>query len=129
MSCSHAGCTNCRELEAQVQWNETLWALRASEILTLVTRAYHLEHFDLTGPLRTAHIASARQIACYLLRRLTGYSYPMIGEILHRDHSTIIHAYNVVAKQMAMMPERKRVIDAMAYAIEHPAEQQRQVAV
>ena len=65
MSCSHAGCTNCRELEAQVQWNETLWALRASEILTLVTRAYHLEHFDLTGPLADQALFFAGSVKMY----------------------------------------------------------------
>jgi chromosomal replication initiator protein len=56
------------------------------------------EHFnirieDLSAKVRTEKIATARQVAMFLARELTGASLPKIGdEFGGRDHTTVIHA-------------------------------------
>jgi len=37
----------------------------------------------------------------YLSRKLTDSSYPVIGEHFGRDHSTVIHAYNLIARRVS----------------------------
>ena len=36
----------------------------------------------------------------YLCRKLTDNSFPVIGEHFGRDHSTVIHAYNLIARRV-----------------------------
>lgn len=46
-------------------------------------------------------LMKARQIACYLSRQLTAFSFPAIGlRFGNRDHSTIIHACAKVARNL-----------------------------
>lgn len=58
-------------------------------------------HFDV--PLREmrsgrrhSQIARPRQVAMYLARKLTVRSWPEIGRMFERDHSTVIHAWHKV---------------------------------
>ena len=37
----------------------------------------------------------------YLCRKLTDSSFPVIGDHFDRDHSTVIHAYNLIARRMS----------------------------
>ena len=37
----------------------------------------------------------------YLCRKMTDSSFPAIGEAFGRDHSTVIHAYNLIARRIA----------------------------
>jgi len=48
---------------------------------------------DLKSKNRNKDVANARQIACYIMKKLTNHSLQAIGQFLSgRDHSTIIHA-------------------------------------
>ncbi len=56
---------------------------------------------DLVGQSRRRPLVNARQMAMYIFRELTDYSYPMIGrEFGGRDHTTVIHAVEKIAAQM-----------------------------
>ncbi|HEX2700352.1 MAG TPA: chromosomal replication initiator protein DnaA [Acidimicrobiales bacterium] len=62
---------------------------------------------DLKGPNRSRPLVQARQIAMYVLRQLTDYSYPAIANSFGgRDHTTVIHA---VKKIESLMPARAKV--------------------
>jgi chromosomal replication initiator protein len=64
---------------------------------------------ELIGPSRRRPLVIARQIAMYLFRELTDFSYPAIGrEFSDRDHTTVIHA---VEKISGLMKERRQVYD------------------
>ena len=53
------------------------------------------------GKKRTKSIAYPRQIAMYLSRELTDFSLPKIGEEFGgRDHTTVIHAHEKIAKDI-----------------------------
>ena len=63
----------------------------------------------LCGPSRTRPLVTARQVAMYLTRELTDYSYPAIGRVFgKRDHTTVIHAVDKIAGQMQ---ERRQIYE------------------
>jgi chromosomal replication initiator protein len=47
---------------------------------------------DILGRRRTRNVARARFAATWIARRRSGLSYPVLGRILGRDHSSVIHA-------------------------------------
>ena len=49
---------------------------------------------------RSKNVAVPRQLAMYLCRRLMNASFPQIGELFGRDHSTVIHAVNVTGRRI-----------------------------
>ena len=66
-----------------------------------VSKLFAITVDDLDSKKRSRDIAYPRQIAMYLCRELTELSLPKIGEDFGgRDHSTVIHAYNKIEKDM-----------------------------
>jgi len=64
---------------------------------------------ELTGKSRSRPLVTARQIAMYVLRQMTTFSYPAIGrQFGDRDHTTVMHA---VAKITALMRERRPIYE------------------
>lgn len=70
-------------------------------IIELVAHRFQVPVWKLKSRQRSQHIAFVRQIAMYLLRQCTDLSFPAIGELFERDHSTCVHARNVIAGRMA----------------------------
>lgn len=70
---------------------------RMAEIKEVVARHNGLTVADLESACRKKALAWPRQIAVYLCRKLTVYSYPQIGRAFgDRDHSTAIFSYRKV---------------------------------
>ena len=83
--------------------------ITAGQILEISARHFGFSVDELIGPSRRRPLVIARQIAMYLFRELTDFSYPAIGrEFSDRDHTTVIHA---VEKISALMKERRQVYD------------------
>lgn len=61
----------------------------ADAIFRWVCEAYGIEPSDLTGNSRMEPIAEARNVAYYLARQ-RGMSYPRIGRLFKRDHTSVI---------------------------------------
>lgn len=57
---------------------------------------YGVRVSDIVGPRRHAKVTLARQVAMYLAREMTICSLPLIGRLLHKDHTTVIHAYQKI---------------------------------
>jgi len=78
------------------------------------------EHFDIdvlmmTAKKKTANIALARQVAMYLSRSLTDNSLKVIGGAFGgRDHSTVIHACDLISKRMAGNGSFRQRIDEIS---------------
>ncbi len=73
-------------------------------IVARVAKKYGISKEDIYGRQRTKHIATARNISIYIIRKVTGISFPMIGDLFDRDHSTIISANNTVESNMKSTP-------------------------
>ncbi len=71
------------------------------KIQKVVANYFKISPDDLKSKKRHKLIANARQIAMYLCRILTEETYPRIGlEFGGRDHSTVIHSYEKIYKDL-----------------------------
>jgi chromosomal replication initiator protein len=62
-----------------------------------VAEYFDIRISDMRAKKRNKGVVYPRQIAMYLVRELTEYSLPEIGEFFGgRDHTTILHAYNKI---------------------------------
>lgn len=60
-------------------------------LLECLANLYDITSADILGKSRKAHISEARIIFIYLMRHL-GYSTTYLGELLNRDHTTMIYS-------------------------------------
>ena len=70
------------------------------KIFAKTAKKYGVQVSDIKGKKRTNEIAQARHICIYLIRNLTELSYPSIGKLLNRDHSTVMSSIEQVEKKM-----------------------------
>jgi chromosomal replication initiator protein len=73
-----------------------------------VCAEFGLRFQDLTGRRRTAHIATARQVAMLLCREETDLPLGRIGEVLGRDHSTVTYALGAIERRLGRDLEVRR---------------------
>jgi chromosomal replication initiator protein len=79
-----------------------------------VAEHFHLKLSDMRVRSRTQSVALARQIAMYLARDLTSHSLTEIGDFFGgRNHATVIHAHQRVAKEMTVNGELRSRIEAI----------------
>ena len=71
-----------------------------SLIISQVCKFYSIDEAVLRGSLKNKGTAEARQIAIYLIRKLTNLSLPDIGKEFGRDHSTILYAIRKVEMEL-----------------------------
>lgn len=72
------------------------------QILKTVAEFYDVSIKDLVERSRRRKIVKPRQIAMYLMREELHSSYPSIGEEFDkRDHTTVIHAYEKVTREIS----------------------------
>ena len=69
-------------------------------IISQVCKFYSVEESTLRGSQKSKGIAEARQVAMYLIRKLTNLSLPDIGKEFGKDHSTVL--YNIRKVEMAL---------------------------
>ncbi len=69
------------------------------EIFQVVAKNYNLSIDSLKGESRKATIVEARHIVIYFLREIEGRSFTEIGQLLNRDHTTVLYGYNETKKK------------------------------
>lgn len=75
--------------------------ISAEKILQVVALFYNLKEKDLLDVSRKKEIVKPRQVAIYFLREELKGSFPFIGRKLGgKDHTTAIHAYNKITKEV-----------------------------
>ena len=67
-----------------------------SLIISQVCKYYSIDEAVLRGTLKNKGTTEARQMAIYLIRKLTNLSLPDIGKEFNRDHSTVLYAIRKV---------------------------------
>ena len=72
----------------------------AGLIISQVCKFYSVDESVLRGTLKNKGTAEARQVAIYLIRKLTNLSTPDIGKELSKDHSTVLYSINKVEKAL-----------------------------
>ena len=66
------------------------------KVLSLISQMFAVPQEELKSRKRTKEIALARNVAIYIIRRITDLSLPKIGKIFGRDHATIYSAVNSI---------------------------------
>jgi len=61
-------------------------------VLKAVCEHFSVTEKDVLGRKRVATIATPRRVAMYLSRKLTSASYPELGQLFRRDHTTVLAA-------------------------------------
>jgi chromosomal replication initiator protein len=85
-------------------------------ILEATSASYGFSIDAICGPSRTRPLVTARQVAMYLTRELTDYSYPAIARVFgNRDHTTVIHAVDKITGQMQ---ERRQIYEQVTELIQ-----------
>lgn len=78
-------------------YRDTDKAIAPERIRSTVASYYDIKVSDLDSKRRTAEVALARQVAMYLCRESTDFSFSKIGEIFGgRDHSTVMSNCNKI---------------------------------
>ena len=87
---------NIRQLEGAVKKLNAYYMLVGE-----VSRTFNVSPADIRGTKRNANVASARRVAIYILREVTGMSMEEIGrEFSGRDHSTIVYSLKTMERDM-----------------------------
>lgn len=118
--------TNIRQIEGTVNKIKAYWELTGMEldvnnvsrcikdmykgradtlptpdlIIREVARFHNIEESLIRSPQKSKGTVEARQLAMYLVRKLTNLSLPDIGKEFNRDHTTVLHSINKVEKAL-----------------------------
>lgn len=65
--------------------------LTEKQRIQIITRAAGYTKVQICSPSRKAPLVRARQSVMAYLKDDLGYSYPVIGRYLNRDHTTVLH--------------------------------------
>jgi len=88
------------------------------KIQNTVAIFFNISVDDLKGKKRSKLIANARMIAMYLCRNMTEETYPRIGlEFGGRDHSTVIHAFEKINKDLQSNNELVKIVNELKQKI------------
>lgn len=83
------------------------------EIIKAVCEHYQTTKIDFLSQRRHAKLVRARQVAGYLARHLTLASFPEIGRLVQRDHTTVIHG----AQKITQLRLTDQVLNAEVAAL------------
>ena len=93
--------TSARQVLAQFFSDKQPRPITPALILDKTAELFGFPIEELIGQSRRRPLVAARQISMYVFRELTDLSYPMIAkEFGGRDHTTVIHAFEKIRKQM-----------------------------
>lgn len=79
-------------------------AVNVNAIKKVVGKHFKIDMDDFTSKRKTQSVAWPRQIAMFLCTELTDLSLPEIGREFNRDHSTIVHARDLVKEKIKADP-------------------------
>jgi chromosomal replication initiator protein len=86
-------------------------------IVAVVCERFGLRPIDLASRRRSRHIALPRHVAMYLCRRLLNASFPRLGELFQRDHSTVIHGVSSIERRVKRDPSFLLTVEQLEDAI------------
>ena len=91
----------------------TIRRLSIDEIIKAVCSTYDVTYADILTTNRTQPLATARQVAMFLSRKLTGKSLPTVADEFKRNHTTILHGTQAIQKRLDVEPELKKTIETI----------------
>ena len=81
-------------------------------VITDVSHIFNVSPEEMKSKNRNSQVSTARQVAMYVISKVTGLSYTSIGnEFGGRDHSTVVYAINKVKKVMQTDPAYRATVE------------------
>ena len=88
--------------------------ISSDSIQDIVSKYFGIDKKEMTGNKRSNDITFPRQIAMYLCREVANMSFPQIGiDFGNRDHSTVMHAYKKIEKEVKEQNNTKRIVESV----------------
>lgn len=88
--------------------------ISADYIQEIVAKYFNIDKKDLISSKKSNDITYPRQIAMYLCRTIGQMSFPKIGgEFGNRDHTTVMHAFNKIEKEVKENTNTKLIVDSV----------------
>jgi len=87
-------------------------------VIRAVARYYSVSVSGIVSHRRTHDLIRPRHVAMYLAHELGGYSLAIIGSVLGRDHTTIMHACRRITDLRERQPELDREIRVLISRLE-----------
>ncbi len=88
-------------------------------ILQTVSNFYSMPVDQILANKRSKDTVRPRQMAMYLVRKLTSYSLPEIGKVFGRDHTTVMHACNKIEDERKQSAETDDIIRTLIENIQN----------
>lgn len=88
-------------------------------ILQTVSNFYSMPVDQILANKRSKDTVRPRQMAMYLVRKLTNYSLPEIGRVFGRDHTTVMHACNKIEDERKQIAETDDIIRTLIENIQN----------
>ena len=79
-------------------------SVTVDKIFSAVFNKYSISKEELIGSKRTKDIAHARHVAIYLIREITEMSFPNLGRLFNRDHTTVMNSCDLITDKIAKNP-------------------------
>jgi len=73
-------------------------------IIDCVSRRYNISVDEIMGKSRKKETKTARNVAMYVVRSVTGASLPQIGQVFDRDHSTVHSNISMIEQEISSDP-------------------------
>jgi len=97
-------------------------AINIENIQKAVAEHFNIRLTDLVGPKRPQNIAWPRQVAMYLSRTMTNFSFPVIGSAFGRNHATIVHACQLVEQRQTEDLKLRQTLALLRQRVSHQAQ-------
>jgi len=95
-------------------------SITTKDIIDSVSSFFDVSIKDIIGKSRKKELVYPRQLTMYLMRKEVNSSYPTIGsELGGRDHTTAIHAFNKIVKEIENNEKIKQDLDSIKQLIYH----------
>jgi chromosomal replication initiator protein len=88
-----------------------------SDIKAAVCRHYKLAAIEMVSHRRAAEVSHPRQVAMTLSKQMTVHSFPAIGKLFGRDHTTVMHAVKAVEQRYIDDPEVRNAVDSLSVGL------------
>jgi len=89
-------------------------------IIKAVAKYFNISADDILGKDRSSKISEPRKIAMYMVRDMTHESFPKMGKVFDRDHTTIKHAVDTLEEQLRTDPVLKEKINDVKNSVLTP---------
>lgn len=116
-----------REDREDDEWlRSRVWSKVTKDIIRAVAKAYGVMRMDILSTQRTRggadyrvgrNVIMPRQVAMYLSKTITNYSYLELGRQYGKDHTTILHAVRKITAMMEADPDFRAKVEELRAAL------------